>query len=203
MARSRSVVVKRQSCDEGVACGSGGGLRVKRKDVRRMATEREARLWSCALSEEEMELARDRKLAHALRAESVQNFVATQDWNLAATSWKCSSSLPKPAACASESSIVHASCSSEVKKTERNFMKTFGRRMQAKQRVFSAQAPIRALEVMNLGQRQDLPAVYKRSTCCRNGEGDTIHELYGDEASARTAFLFDDKPLAKGRAKNS
>ena len=73
--------------------------------------------------------------------------------------------------------------------------------MQAKQRVCSALGPVKALEDMNLGQSQELSDVYKRNTCCRNGKGAIIEEVYGDEASARTALLFHDKPLAKGRAK--
>ena len=75
-------------------------------------------------------------------------------------------------------------------KTTRNFMKTKGRRMQGKPRTSESRNALQTLEHFNLGDRQDLSALEKRATSCRNAQGAVLEELYADPCGNRTAFLF-------------
>ena len=170
-----------------------------RKRNRKLAQKRFARWLHCKLSSEEDNELEEVKAAHATRVAEIQAFTETLVdpciFPISAapqTFHKVPTLLLLAATECTDVEQVYAR-----NKNSRQFMKTYGRRMQAKPRVSVSHNALQNLEDFNLCTRQHLSAEEKRTHCCRNASGTILEEIYADHSGSRTSFLFGNKTPAK------
>ena len=193
-------MLENRNVDTPVAMSSIPALaQSQRKKIRKLAQKRFARWFHCKLSGEEEKELEERRAAHASRVAEVQAFSETL------VDPRTSPISPAPQTTHKTPTLLLPAATDGTavepvyarKKNSRQFMKTYGRRMQAKPRVSVSRNALQDLDDFNLCTTQHLSAEEKRTHCCRNARGAILEAIYADPSSSRTSFLFDDKTLAK------